>query len=249
MEKKNLYDPFFEHDSCGVGFVANINGAQSHSIVKDGITILMNLVHRGAIGGDLKTGDGAGMLTQVPHEFFVRETGKKGIKLPAAGEYGVGMLFLPSNPVKRKDAVYIIETVVKREGAKLLGWRDVPVRPDCLGELAKAGMPFFSQVFVAIDGAVGDALERKLYVLRKCIENEASAKSLSSEDFYIPSFSCRTVNYKGMFVAPQFATFFPDLLDEAFTSAIALVHQRYSTNTLPSWHLAQPFRCAEISIK
>ncbi len=245
MKTKNLYDPFFEHDSCGVGFVANVNGTQTHKIVTDGITILMNLVHRGAIGGDQKTGDGAGMLTQIPHEFFNREGKKNGIKLPNAGTYGIGMLFLPTNVKKRKDAVQIVQTVVKREGGEVLGFRDVPIKPDCLGELAKAGMPFFSQVFIEFKGIVGDELERRLFILRKCIEREAASAGFWDEDFYIPSMSARTINYKGMFVAPQFSEFFPDLHDDLFVSAIALVHQRYSTNTFPSWHLAQPFRyCA-----
>jgi glutamate synthase domain-containing protein 2/glutamate synthase domain-containing protein 1/glutamate synthase domain-containing protein 3 len=242
MTANNLYDPFYEHDSCGVGFVANINGRQSHKIVIDGITILKNLVHRGAVGGDRKTGDGAGMLTQIPHGFFVRECAKNNIKLPQPGAYGLGMLFLPMGAAKRADSKHVVETVVKREGGVILGWRDVPARPDCLGELARAGMPFFAQVFVSFEGVLGDVLERRLYILRKCIEREAASAGLTDEEFYIPSLSARTVNYKGMFVAPQFETFFPDLLDESFISAIALVHQRYSTNTFPSWHLAQPFR-------
>jgi len=244
MTSKNLYDPFFEHDSCGVGFVANINGQQTHKIVSDGITILKNLVHRGAIGGDQKTGDGAGMLTQIPHDFFVRQCAGNGVALPgAAGTYGLGMLFLPYDETKRKDAVHIVDAVVKREGGAVLGWRNVPVNPDCLGELARAGMPFIAQVFVTFAGCDGgDALERRLYVLRKCIEREAGSAGFSDEEFYIPSLSCRTVNYKGMFVAPQLELFFPDLLDDMFISALALVHQRYSTNTFPSWHLAQPFR-------
>jgi glutamate synthase (NADPH/NADH) large chain len=242
MTTRNLYDPFFEHDSCGVGFVANINGLQTHKIVSDGITILKNLVHRGAIGGDRKTGDGAGMLTQIPHDFFKRQCAQIGIALSAPGTYGIGMLFLPMDDEKRAGARRIIETVVKREGGTALGWRDVPARPDCLGELARAGMPFICQVFVSIAGESGDGLERRLYVLRKCIEREAVSAGFTDEEFYIPSFSARTVNYKGMFVAPQLEMFYPDLLDESFISAIALVHQRYSTNTFPSWHLAQPFR-------
>jgi glutamate synthase domain-containing protein 2/glutamate synthase domain-containing protein 1/glutamate synthase domain-containing protein 3 len=245
MTAKNLYDPFFEHDSCGVGFVANINGLQTHKIVSDGITILKNLVHRGAIGGDRKTGDGAGMVTQLPHEFFKRECAAIGFVLPAPGTYGVGMLFLPMDTARRDEARRIVETVVAREGCALLGWRDVPVRPDCLGEMARAGMPFVGQAFVSMTGASGDGLERRLYVLRKCIEHEATSRGLTAEEFYVSSLSSRTVNYKGMFVAPQLEMFYPDLLDGSFISAIALVHQRYSTNTFPSWHLAQPFRyCA-----
>ncbi|HMD68337.1 MAG TPA: glutamate synthase large subunit, partial [Chitinivibrionales bacterium] len=245
MPQKGLYDPFFEHDSCGVGFVAHVNGSRSHDIVTNGITILKNLVHRGAIGGDRKTGDGAGMLTQVPHEFLAAECAKTGFALPSAGSYGVAMLFMPQPAKKRKEARNVVETVVKTEGGTLLGWRDVPVKPDCLGELAAASMPFVCQAFVSFEGLSGTALERKLYIARKCMEREAAVAGLSMDDFYITSLSCATINYKGMFVAPQFDAFYPDLLDKNFTSAIALVHQRYSTNTFPSWCLAQPFRyCA-----
>jgi glutamate synthase domain-containing protein 2/glutamate synthase domain-containing protein 1/glutamate synthase domain-containing protein 3 len=246
MTAKNLYDPFFEHDSCGVGFVANINGTQSHKIVSDGITILKNLVHRGAVGGDQKTGDGAGMLTQIPHEFFRQQCAKSNVTIPASGTYGIGMLFLPLDKEKRDRVRRIIETVVKREGGgTVLGWRNVPVVPDCLGELARVGMPFIGQVFLSCGNESGDVLERRLYVLRKCIEREAASAGFTDDDFYIPSLSSRTVNYKGMFVADQLEKFYPDLLDGSFISAIALVHQRYSTNTFPSWYLAQPFRyCA-----
>ena len=245
MTRKDLYDPFFEHDSCGVGFVAHVNGTRTHDIVANGITILKNLVHRGAIGGDQKTGDGAGMLTQVPHEFLAAECAEAGFGLPAAGGYGVAMLFLPRAQTKRREAKDIFESVVRGEGGVVLGWRDVPVRPDCLGDMAAASMPFVSQAFVTFEGASGPGLERKLYVARKCIERQAASAGMSMDDFYVASFSGATLNYKGMFVAPQFDAFYPDLLDPTFTSAIALVHQRYSTNTFPSWCLAQPFRyCA-----
>jgi glutamate synthase domain-containing protein 2/glutamate synthase domain-containing protein 1/glutamate synthase domain-containing protein 3 len=245
MIRKDLYDPFFEHDCCGVGFVAHVNGTRTHDIVANGITILKNLVHRGAIGGDQKTGDGAGMLTQVPHEFLAAECAEAGFGLPAAGGYGVAMLFLPRAQTKRREAKDIFESVVRGEGGVVLGWRDVPVRPDCLGDMAAASMPFVSQAFVTFEGASGPGLERKLYVARKCIERQAASAGMSMDDFYVASFSGATLNYKGMFVAPQFDAFYPDLLDPTFTSAIALVHQRYSTNTFPSWCLAQPFRyCA-----
>ena len=182
------------------------------------------------------------MLTQIPHEFFKRECAKSGVALPGPGSYGVGMLFMPMDGARRAESRRIIEAVVKREGGATLGWRDVPVGADCLGELARTGMPFIGQVFVSMAGESGDGLERRLYVLRKCIEREASSAGLTDEEFYVPSFSARTVIYKGMFVAPQLELFYPDLLDGTFISAIALVHQRYSTNTFPSWHLAQPFR-------
>ncbi len=245
MTKKDLYDPFFEHDSCGVGFVAHVNGEQSHDIVSKGITILKNLVHRGALGGDRKTGDGAGMLTQIPHEFFLSECAKAGFALPERGGYGVAMIFLPQDLSRRKEAKSLVETTVAGEGGSVIGWRDVPVRPECLGDMAAASMPFVSQAFFTYEGLSGEALERKLYVSRKSMERQALSAGMSLDDFYVPSLSCATINYKGMFVAPQFDSFYPDLLDEKFTSAIALVHQRYSTNTFPSWCLSQPFRyCA-----
>jgi glutamate synthase domain-containing protein 2/glutamate synthase domain-containing protein 1/glutamate synthase domain-containing protein 3 len=242
MKAQGLYDPFFEHDSCGVGFVADILGRRSHQIVEEGITILKNLEHRGAIGGDMKTGDGAGMLTQIPHSFFNLQCSELGILLPAAGAYGVGMFFLPSDETGAKRARQLTEETITAKKATVLGWRKVPIHPECLGELARACMPSIHQIFVRYGELVGDALERKLYVLRKCIEKRAAEEGFSLEDFYISSLSNKTITYKGMFVAPQFATFYPDLVSPEFQSAIALVHQRYSTNTLPSWCLAQPFR-------
>ncbi len=160
MKKQGLYDPFYEHDSCGVGFVVNVNGEKSHQIVSDGITILKNLAHRGAIGGDSKTGDGAGMLIQIPHQFFTQECNKSGFKLPEAGSYGVGKLFLPMSEEKRKITRSLIEKTIKSEGGTILGWRDVPVRPDCLGEMARSIMPFMAEIFVTFGALSGDALER-----------------------------------------------------------------------------------------
>jgi glutamate synthase (NADPH) large chain len=235
-----LYDPRYEHDACGVGFVVNIDGTAEHAIVADGVRILRNLEHRGAVGGDMKTGDGAGMLTQIPHRFFRDETGGD---LPDPGEYGVGFLFLPADPAEGVRAREMVEKVAKAEEFRILGWRDVPVQPDSLGQMAKESMPGFSQVFLSCADVEGcDHLERKLYVLRKCIESAAMAEGWGSTDLYIPSLSSKTIVYKGMFVARQFLSFFPDLEDERFESALALVHQRYSTNTFPSWPLAQPFR-------
>ncbi len=241
IRKQGLYDPAFEHDACGVGFVANINGQKSHQIIIDGITILKNLVHRGAVGGDLKTGDGAGILTQIPHDFFVRQCEKIRIKLPVSEKYGIGMVFLPMDEKERKKAVSLIEDTVKEEKADFLGFRDVPVNPSCLGEIALESKPYIMQFFISSDGIEGDALENKLMVIRSCIEKKA-IKIWSLEEFYISSLSCRTIVYKGMFVAPQLEDFFPDLSDTDFQSALAVVHQRYSTNTFPSWPLAQPFR-------
>jgi glutamate synthase domain-containing protein 2/glutamate synthase domain-containing protein 1/glutamate synthase domain-containing protein 3 len=243
MKAQGLYDPFFEHDSCGVGFVANINGDVSHQIVDDGMTMLRNLEHRGAIGGDLKTGDGAGMLTQIPHRFFSKECKKLGFDLPAPGSYGIGMLFMPLEEASQKHVKSIIEEAVHLKGGKVLGWRAVPVNLDSLGGLARKCMPGIHQVFLTFkEGMDEESLERKLYILRKCIERNAAKEGFSPEDFYCASFSSRTIVYKGMFVAPQFAAFYPDLGDNDFRSAMALIHQRYSTNTMPSWRLAQPFR-------
>jgi glutamate synthase domain-containing protein 2/glutamate synthase domain-containing protein 1/glutamate synthase domain-containing protein 3 len=242
MKKQGLYDPFYEHDSCGVGFVVNVNGERTHQIVGDGITILKKLAHRGAIGGDSKTGDGAGMLVQLPHSFFVKEASKIGFKLPQQGEYGVAMLFLPQHPKKRATAASIISSVVASEGGTVLGWRDVPVHSECLGDMAKSCMPYMQQVFIQFGSNSGDTLERRLYIARKCMEREATRQHFTIEEFYIVSCSSKTITYKGMFVAEQFEQFFPDLADPTFESAMALIHQRYSTNTFPSWPLAQPFR-------
>ena len=243
MQEQGMYDPFFEHDSCGVGFVAHINGKASHQIVEDGMTILRNLKHRGAIGGDLKTGDGAGMLTQIPHAFFRKECKKLGFELPTPGLYGIGMLFMPLEEAARKRVKSIIEETVHFKEGKILGWRTVPVNPDSLGAQARTCMPGIHQVFLTFkEGIADETLERKLYILRKCLERAVAAEGFSPEDFYCSSFSSRTIVYKGMFVAPQFAAFYPDLGNGDFQSAMALIHQRYSTNTMPSWRLAQPFR-------
>jgi glutamate synthase (NADPH/NADH) large chain len=242
IPKTGLYDPWFEHDSCGFGFVCNINGQHSHQIVTDGITVLKNLTHRGAVGGDAKTGDGAGLLAQVPNDFFRNACHNISISLPDDGTWGVGMLFLPCEQTQRANAVSMVESVIGREGGQVLGWRDVPTDPSCLGEMALESMPHISQIFVTVARLKGAELERKLYIVRKSIEKEAAGRGMSIEQFYVVSLSSRTIVYKGMFVAPQFEAFFPDLRDSEFTSALVLVHQRYSTNTFPSWSLAQPFR-------
>jgi glutamate synthase (NADPH/NADH) large chain len=239
VKAQGLYDPRFEHDACGVGFVANVKGQKTHQIVIEGIGILKNLIHRGAVGGDEKTGDGAGILLQTPHDFFAAVAG---CPIPDAGAYGVGMLFLPKDKAARKKSVALIEEGMKAEHVTLLGIRPVPTDPSCLGAMALASCPDVAQVFVAIPGLSGADLERRLYVLRRVLENRAATAGFSIEDFYFSSFSSRTVVYKGLFVAPQLESFYPDLKDERFTSAFALVHQRYSTNTFPSWPLAQPFR-------
>ncbi len=242
MKPFGLYSPEFEHDSCGVGFIADINGDASHQIVSDGINILQNLIHRGAVGGDLKTGDGAGILTQIPHRFFAEVCKQNGFNLPGRQEYGAGMLFLPQDKDMLEQCRQITNNCIVSEGGTVLGWRQVPAVPDCLGEFARNSMPSVWQIFAVFPKLSGETLERRLYIVRKSIEKKASDSGFSIDDFYVVSFSCRTINYKGMFVAPQLPGFYPDLQDPDFQSAIALVHQRYSTNTFPSWPLAQPFR-------
>jgi len=242
MKKQGLYDPALEHDSCGVGFVANIDGNRTHEIVQDGLQILNNLIHRGAIGGDAKTGDGCGILTQIPHTFFNKEAKKLNITLGEPETYGIGVCFLPQDEKLKLKSLKIVEDVIKSEGGNLLGFRDVPIQSDCLGHMALDVMPSFKQFFVTFKGLETDALERKLYISRKVMELHAKQAGLSLDNFYIPSLSCYTINYKGMFVAPQLTAFYPDLADKDFISCLALVHQRYSTNTFPSWYLAQPFR-------
>ena len=239
MQKQGLYDPIHEHDACGIGFVANINGEKNHSIIQEGITILCNLEHRGAVGGDQKTGDGAGMLMQIPDKFFRKSID---FKLPKISDYAVGFFFLPSDKDVAQEALKQSTAIIKREGGNVLGWREVPTDPICLGEIAQESMPSFWQGFVEFPVLKGAALERKLYIVRRCLENDATKQGWGMNDYYIPSLSSRIIVYKGMFVSTQFNTFYPDLESEDFISAIALVHQRYSTNTFPSWPLAQPFR-------
>lgn len=239
LKARGLYDPAQEHDACGVGFIARINGEKSHEIVEKGVEILRSLEHRGAVGGDQKTGDGAGMLIQLPHRFLEKITS---FKLPAEGSYGVGMIFLPPEGEKKSAALKMTEEICAAEGWDFLGWREVPVNPDCLGEMARRAMPHIRQFFVKKDGVSGKALERFLYILRKCLIKAGNQADLTLEEYYIVSLSSRTIVYKGMFVARQLLAFYPDLSDTDMVSALALVHQRYSTNTFPSWPLAHPFR-------
>lgn len=239
MQKQGLYDPRYERDACGIGFVANINGEKNHSIIQEGITILCNLEHRGAVGGDQKTGDGAGMLIQIPDKFFRKNVD---FKLPEFGDYAVGFFFLPSDKEVAEEACKQSAVIIRKEGGRLLGWREVPTDPSCLGEIAQTSMPSFWQGFVEFPGLKGIELERKLFIVRRCLENHANNQGWGMNDYYIPSFSSRIIVYKGMFVSTQFNTFYPDLQSMDFMSAMALVHQRYSTNTFPSWPLAQPFR-------
>ena len=231
-----LYDPRFEHDACGVSFVANIKGVRSRSIVELGMSALCNMEHRGATGAEADSGDGAGILIQVPDTFLRAVVG---FELPPAGRYAVGLAFLPSEPEDAKKAQASIEEIVGDEGLTVLGWREVPIRPGCLGTTSRAVMPSFKQLFVSDPaGAAGIDLDRKVYIARKRVEHELPPE----QSTYFPSLGSRTVVYKGMFTTPQLAEFFPDLGDERVESALALVHSRFSTNTFPSWPLAHPYR-------
>jgi glutamate synthase (NADPH/NADH) large chain len=242
---QGLYDPANEHDACGVGFVAHIKGRKSHAIVEQGLQILRNLTHRGAVGADPKASDGAGILIQIPDRFFREEMAKQGVKLLALGQYGVGMIFLPREPASRFACEYEIERAIKDEGQVLLGWRDVPVDNSDLGESVKQVEPVIRQVFIGRGAGVTvtDALERKLYIIRKSAGHAIQALNLAhGKEFYVPSMSARTVVYKGMLLAHQVGEYYKDLQDSRVISALGLVHQRFSTNTFPSWSLAHPFR-------
>ena len=241
---QGLYRPEHEHDACGIGFVANIEGRKSHDIVLKGVQILINLAHRGACGCDPQTGDGAGILIQIPHAFLDREMASQGFSLPAAGEYGVGMLFLPVDPHDRLLCEGIVEKIAREEGLTVIGWRDTPINGNMIGRVARASQPYIEQIFIrkALD-MDQDALERKLFVVRKRAEIEVAETDLKEKDFfYIPSLSSRTIVYKGLLLAPQITDFYRDLLDPELTSGLCLVHQRFSTNTFPSWSLAHPYR-------
>ncbi|WP_026612140.1 glutamate synthase large subunit [Methylocaldum szegediense] len=243
--KQGLYDPRNEHDACGVGFIAHIKGHKSHSIVRNGLEILKNLTHRGAVGADPLAGDGAGILIQTPDAFLREECAARGITLPDYGYYGVGMLFLPQNPEYRAICERVVEEFIRAEGQTVIGWRDVPVDNSTLSESVKAIEPVIRQVFVgrAESCKDQDAFERKLFVIRKQIDKKIRGLNLAEgKMFYIPSFSSRTLVYKGMLLADQVGVFYRDLNDERLVSALALVHQRFSTNTFPTWDLAHPFR-------
>ncbi len=243
-EPQGLYHPSHEHDACGIGFVANIKGQKSHDIIEKGIQILINLTHRGACGCDPETGDGAGLLIQIPHKFFAREAATLGFTLPAPGEYGIGMVFLPVERHQRLQAEGIIERIVEEEGLRLLGWRDTPIEGSAIGRIARASQPYIEQIFVARKSEMTtDQLERKLYIVRKRAETEIAATDMPDRGmFTIPSLSARTIVYKGLLLAPQIANFYKELSDPDVTSALCLVHQRFSTNTFPTWQLAHPFR-------
>ena len=241
---QGLYDPAKEHDSCGVGFVANMRNEKSHAIVEMGLRILLNLDHRGAVGADPKLGDGCGILVQIPHEFFKAECAKLGIELPSAGDYAIGQFFLPRDPDTRARARGIIETSVEAEGLVVLGWRDLPVNSSDLGEAVKAVEPHHAQIFIGRGSNVADAdvFERRIYLARKAASNEIYTLGNGGREFYAVSVSSRTIVYKGMVLVSQLGEYFLDLKDARFVSSLALVHQRFATNTFPSWRLAHPYR-------
>ncbi len=241
---QGLYDPAQEHDACGIGFVASIRGEKSHELIRQGIQVLLNLTHRGACGCDPETGDGAGVLIQIPHKFFSRECTGLGFALPDPGTYGVGMTFLPVEKHPRLQCEGILERIVREEGLTVLGWRDTPTYASSIGRVARASQPYIQQIFVGCgSGMDEDALERKLYVVRRRAENEVRDSGIEdAETFYIPSLSCRTIVYKGLLLAPQITNFYRELSDPEVVSALCLVHQRFSTNTFPSWQRAHPYR-------
>ena len=240
-----LFDPAQEKDSCGVGFIADIKGRKSHKIVEDALTILLNLEHRGAVGADPRAGDGAGILVQTPHAFFAKQAAALGFALPPHGHYAVGALFLPHDAAWRAEIMDTYAAVAAQEGMTLLGWRDVPTDNSTLGESVKPTEPVHKQVFLARPAKVAteDEFERRLYMLRKTISGIMYGRRARDTSSYYPvSLSCRTLIYKGMFLADQLGTYYPDLHDADFASALALVHQRFSTNTFPTWSLAHPYR-------
>ncbi|WP_019139654.1 glutamate synthase-related protein [Noviherbaspirillum massiliense] len=246
MQAQGLYDPSNEHDACGVGFIAHIKGKKSHSIVEQGLLILKNLDHRGAVGADKLMGDGAGILIQIPDQYYREEMAKQGVNLPPPGEYGVGMIFLPKEHASRIACEQEIERAVAAEGQVVLGWRDVPIDTDMpMSPAVRQKEPVIRQIFIGRgpDIMVTDALERKLYVIRKSSGHAIQALNLlHGKEFFVPSMSARTVVYKGLLLADQVGVYYKDLQDPRCVSALALVHQRFSTNTFPEWPLAHPYR-------
>jgi glutamate synthase (ferredoxin) len=256
-QKQGLYDPQYEHDACGVGFIVDLKGRKSHDLVRKAVQILVNLEHRGACGCENNTGDGAGILLQTPHRFLAKECEPLGFRLPDPGEYGVGCVFLPTDPNERRECERLFHKIVWDEGQVLLGWRDVPTNPEPLGASARATQPAIRQVFIgrkqarevarsASDGRSPDdplAFERKLYVIRKRVENAVRQSNLVQRGlFYVPSLSYKTLVYKGMLISTQLTEFYADLTDPAVETALAMVHSRFSTNTFPNWARAHPYR-------
>ncbi len=242
---QGLYRPEFEHDACGVGFIVHLKGHRSHAIIENALTALENLSHRGASGAEVNTGDGAGILIQIPHEFFVHEAAELGIRLPERGKYAVGMFFASKDPRARQQAMALFAQIVEEEDQHLLGWREVPTNNASLGRAALESEPSIWQCFIARGKDVEDEddFERRLYVIRKRFEKAIHRSGIrDAETFYFPSLSCRTVVYKGMLTAKQLREYYPDLSDRRMTTALAMFHSRFSTNTFPSWDLAHPYR-------
>ncbi|MBI5961516.1 MAG: glutamate synthase subunit alpha, partial [Chloroflexi bacterium] len=239
-QSQGLYDSANEHDACGIGFVAHIKGEKSHDIILRGLEILERMMHRGAESADNKTGDGAGVLMQIPHDFYKDEIPT----LPAAGEYGTGLVFMPQRAEDAEVCAQSLENIIRQQGLRVVAWRQVPVDNSGIGEIAKASEPVMCQIFVAPQGPLQPGeLDRKLYVVRKAVEQTIRTSDLPQKHlFYLPSLSTKTIVYKGMLTSLQLRGYFKDLEDERLTTAIALVHSRFSTNTFPSWDLAQPFR-------
>jgi len=240
--KQGLYDPDWERSSCGVGFIADIHGRRSNAIIKNGLEILKNMAHRGAAGADPETGDGAGILLQVPHQFFLEELAGQ-CQLPPAGDYAVGMVFFPMEPNARYFCEGVLERILREEDQDLIAWRDVPVNDKACGSSAQGTRPYVKQIFIRRGDQDAGHFERKLYIVRKRAEKAIrDAAKPYTEAFYVCSLSPQTIIYKGQFLAHQIENFYPELQDDRLDSAIAAVHQRYSTNTFPSWRLAHPYR-------
>jgi glutamate synthase (NADPH/NADH) large chain len=242
LERHGLYDPQMEHDACGVGFVAHIKGEKSRAIVEQALEVLRRLAHRGASGSDPETGDGAGILLQLPHRFFKREGLRLGWDMPRRRRYGVGMVFLPSDPAARAACEKVFEDVVREQGQRVIGWRDVPTDPRHVGRVARSVMPVIRQIYIARRRVVPSAFERKLYVIRKLTENRIREANLGGHAFHVASLSADTIVYKGLLLPEQVPQYYPDLQDRDMVSALALVHSRFSTNTFPTWDRAQPMR-------
>jgi glutamate synthase (ferredoxin) len=248
--KQGLYDPQYEHDACGVGFVVDLHGRKTHDIVAKAVRVLENLEHRGACGCENNTGDGAGILIQTPHRFLAKVADQAGIKLPSAGAYAAGCVFLPTDATERAWCQQAFERIVKEEGQTFLGWRDVPTDNSTLGPTARASEPVMRHVFIGRDilpsttpGGLDLAFERKLYIIRRRVENAVKASTLKQRGmFYVPSLSFKTLIYKGMLISYQLPAYFPDLRDPDIESALAMVHSRFSTNTFPNWARAHPYR-------
>jgi glutamate synthase (NADPH/NADH) large chain len=237
---QGLYNSAYEHDGCGIGFVAHIKGRKSHDIINRGLEVLERMTHRGAESADNRTGDGAGILLQIPHEFYAAEVPG----LPEPGAYGMGVVFLPRSQAEIEECQRAFEAAACAQGLGIVGWRDVPVESDVLGEIARSAEPVIKQVFIAPrDAMPPDALDRQLYIVRKQVEHLVRQSPIRGRDqFYVTGLTTRTVIYKGMLMSPQLRMYFPELSDDRLHSAIALVHSRFSTNTFPTWDLAQPFR-------